>query len=187
MTKTKIRFFTISDYAEEEKWLREQHKAGWRLISLTAPCLFKFEQCTPEDVVYRLDFKNNEHTPEYMQMCRDFGWEHIDSCLGWLYFRKPASRTDTEGEDELFSDNASKAEMVFRIFKRRMVPLCIVFFCCLIPNMIRVFSLLQGSYDGVLVGLAIVYAVLFLIYDYLLIHCGIKLRRLKKRFEENEG
>ena len=30
-TKTMIRFFTIADYEEEEIWLHEQHKNGWKL------------------------------------------------------------------------------------------------------------------------------------------------------------
>ena len=31
MRKTMLRFFTIADYEEEELWLREQHRSGWRL------------------------------------------------------------------------------------------------------------------------------------------------------------
>ena len=30
--KTLVRFFTIADYEEEEIWLREQHKNGWKLV-----------------------------------------------------------------------------------------------------------------------------------------------------------
>ena len=28
--KTLIRFFTISDYEDEEIWLRSQHQQGWK-------------------------------------------------------------------------------------------------------------------------------------------------------------
>ena len=46
-TKTMIRFFTIADYEEEEIWLHEQHKNGWKLHKMIPPCLYIFEKCTP--------------------------------------------------------------------------------------------------------------------------------------------
>ena len=107
MRKIKIRFYTIADYEDEELWLRRQHQNGWKLVKMTPPCFYTFEECEPEDVVYRLDFKNGEQTEEYLQMLRDFGWEYFFHLFGWLYFRKPASAAKTEGEEELFSDNAS--------------------------------------------------------------------------------
>lgn len=55
----KIRFFTIADYEDEEIWLRVQHKKGWKLVKTIIPCFYIFEKCEPEDVIYRLDFKNN--------------------------------------------------------------------------------------------------------------------------------
>ena len=60
MNKTVIRFFTIADYEEEEIWLRKQHRSGWKLTGMTPPCIYRFESCEPEDVIYRLDFRNNE-------------------------------------------------------------------------------------------------------------------------------
>ena len=42
-TKTMIRFFTIADYEEEEIWLHEQHKNGWKLHKMIPPCLYIFE------------------------------------------------------------------------------------------------------------------------------------------------
>ena len=30
--KTAVRFFTIADYEEEEVWLHNQHKNGWKLL-----------------------------------------------------------------------------------------------------------------------------------------------------------
>ena len=48
--QTKIRFFTIADYNEEQTWLEEQHENGWKLVKVTAPCFFTFEECVPEEV-----------------------------------------------------------------------------------------------------------------------------------------
>ena len=90
-TKTMIRFFTIADYEDEEIWLREQHRKGWKLQRMIVPCFYIFEACTPEDVIYRLDYRNNEEDSEYLQLFRDYGWEQFARCMGWLYFRKSAS------------------------------------------------------------------------------------------------
>ena len=54
-TKTFLRLFTIADYEEEEQWLRSQHQKGWKLQKIYFPCFYVFEECQPEDVVYRLD------------------------------------------------------------------------------------------------------------------------------------
>ena len=114
-TKTMIRFFTIADYEEEEIWLHEQHKNGWKLHKMIPPCLYIFEKCTPEDVIYRLDYKNGAENANYFQLFTDYGWEYIGRCVGWLYFRKPASVQNTEQDGELFSDNESKIDLIRHI------------------------------------------------------------------------
>ena len=68
-----VRVFTIADYEEEEAWLRNQHKDGWKLVKMIPPCVYLFEACEPEDVIYRLDYRNSRQTDEYMQMLKDFG------------------------------------------------------------------------------------------------------------------
>lgn len=35
--KTAVRFFTIADYEEEEVWLHNQHKNGWKLLRMIPP------------------------------------------------------------------------------------------------------------------------------------------------------
>lgn len=72
--KTAVRFFTIADYEEEEVWLHNQHKNGWKLLRMIPPCFYIFEKCTPEDMAYRLDYKNNAETSNYFQIFRDYGW-----------------------------------------------------------------------------------------------------------------
>lgn len=36
--KTVVRFFTVADFVEEEDWLREQHRQGWKLVRMVPPC-----------------------------------------------------------------------------------------------------------------------------------------------------
>ena len=179
--KTMIRFFTIADYEEEEIWLREQHKKGWKLMKTILPCFYIFESCAPEDVVYRLDYKNNTEKGDYLQIFKDYGWEYFNRCVGWLYFRKPVSNADTEQDSEIFSDDASRVDMVNHIIKTRMLPLLVIFFACLLPNFIRS---VEGSHPFADV-FTVILSVLLLIYLYLFVHCGFKLRMLKKKYGDN--
>jgi uncharacterized membrane protein len=177
-TKLKIRFFTIADYEEEERWLRSQHQKGWKLIKMTPPCFFTFEECEPEDVIYRLDYKNADATSEYKQLFLDFGWEYAGKCIGWFYFRKPATQIDTEKEGELFSDNESKVDMIQHILRTRMLPIFVIFLCCVLPQLAKA---MNGTGN---VGGLILWGVIFLAYVYLLLHCGLKLTKLKSKYED---
>lgn len=176
--KTLIRFFTIADYEEEELWLRAQHRSGWKLEKTVLPCFYIFESCTPEDVVYRLDYKNNTESGDYLQLFQDYGWEYFNRCMGWLYFRKPVSETDTEQDHEIFSDDTSRIDMISHIVNTRMLPLLVIFFACLLPNFIKSIDGGVPSMDAYTVMLA----VLLLLYLYLFVHCGVKLRMLRNKY-----
>ncbi len=174
--KLKIRFFTIADYEEEEIWLREMHQKGWKLVKTVIPCFYFFESCTPEDVVYRLDYKNNGESNDYFQLFQDYGWEYFNRCAGWLYFRKPVSEADTEQDTEIFSDDLSRVDMVNRIVKTRILPLLAIFFCCVIPGLKRNI--------GISNGFTIFFSIMFFLYLCLFLHCGLKLRRLRKKYSK---
>lgn len=176
MSKIKIRFFTIADYEEEEVWLREQHQRGWKIVRMIPPCVFVFEECEPEDVIYRLDYKNSRHTTEYMQMLKDFGWEYVAHCVGWLYFRKPAEEVEAEQDGELFSDNASRIDLVSHVVKTRLIPLAIIFLCCVLPNFMR------AATGGLHQFFSIFFGVMFVIYIFLIVYCGTKLRKLRMKY-----
>ena len=181
MDKTFIRFFTIADYEEEEIWLREMHKKGWRLIDMTPPCFFRFEACQPQDVIYRLDYKDDGQTEEYLRMAADFGWEYCDQYFGWLYFRKPADEARAEGEDQLFSDHASRAEMAGRIVRTRLLPLLLIFVCCLLPNLINAIEGKMSAAGGIL---GAILGILTALYVYLIVHCGLKLKAIRDRYRD---
>lgn len=181
MSKTKLRYFTIADYEEEEIWLRNQHKNGLRLVKIVPPCFYIFEECTPEDVIYRLDYKNGSQSSEYIQIFRDYGWEYFEECVGWMYFRKPASQVETENDGEIFSDAQSKIDMIHHVIKTRMIPIFIIFLCCVIPNWVNAISgnlATPGNFFG------IAFTVLMVLYLYLIISCGRKLRKLRKKYQQ---
>lgn len=179
--KTLIRFFTIADYEEEEIWLREQHKNGWSLLRMIPPCFYVFEKCAPEDMVYRLDYKNNTETGSYFQLFKDYGWEYIGRCVGWLYFRKLTSETESEQDSEIFSDNKSRVDMISYVVKTRLLPILVIFFCCVLPNFIRSIE----TSDPLATVFTVFFAFMTLFYLYLIIYCGLKLRRLRKKYRND--
>jgi hypothetical protein len=94
--------------------------------------------------------------------------------MNWLYFRKPASQVDGEKEGELFSDNESKVDMISHVLKMRMLPIFIMFLCCYLPYTVRTLNEDSG------VGYLIFWLILLTLYLFLLLHCGLKLLRLKR-------
>ena len=170
------KFFTIADFIEEEQWLREQHKKGLKLTKFVLPCFYTFEEVEPEDVIYRLDYKNSKASAEYKQMYLDYGWEYFGSCVGWNYFRKKACDVSQENDGELFSDKESKIDMLEKIIKTRLLPLIAILLCCIVPNLSRFFNS-NSSWIDIVLGC--VFYVLFFIYILLIAHCGRKLKKLK--------
>lgn len=183
MRKTFVRFFTIADYEEEEAWLRSQHQNGWKLVKMVPPCFYVFEACEAQDMIYRLDFKNDKRTDEYMQMLRDFGWEYLGECFGWLYFRKPASDAETEADGELLSDDESRLDHITTIVKTRLWPLVVIFLCCVLPNLFR--YTLGGHAGGLEAFFAIFFGVMFVVYAFLITYTGIKLKRKRDRYKKD--
>lgn len=154
--KKLFRYFNIFEYEKEEKFLREMHKSGWKFIKVKGFGVYHFEKCIPEDVVYQLDYNRDaqKSREEYLQMFADCGWEHLQGYAGYSYFRKPAA--EMREDEGIFCDDESKLMMMERVLKGRMLPLLIIFFCCLMPQC--VINITLGNYPiaalhGALTGL----------------------------------
>ena len=176
--KTKFGWFTIPEWEKEEKWLREQHKNGWKLIKATPPGFYKFEQCKPEDVIYQLDYNKDgrEHLLEYVQMFEDCGWEYMFDFVGYSYFRKPVSAM--QAEEEIFSDDSSKLEMLERVYKGRMVPLLIIFITIICPQLYIQFTTPYLA-AKIIFG---IYCVLFFIYVTIFIQAAVFYNKLRRKY-----
>lgn len=178
--KRRLAFFTIPEYKKEEDWLKEQHKAGLKLVKATLPCFYTFEECEAEDVVYQLDYNEEgmKNKAEYVKMYEDCGWEYITDMAGYSYFRKSVSEMD--GDEEIFSDDESKMDMIERVFKGRMIPTLVIFFAIIIPQLI-----VQGTIgeleNWILFGL---FAVMFILYVVVIIKFGICYAKLKKNIKK---
>ncbi len=181
MNKRFIRFFTIADFEEEEAWLREQHQQGWRLIRVIPPCFYYFESCEPQDMIYRLTFDNAQTDRDYLQMAQDFGWEYCQQSVGFRYFRKPANGKEVM-DDEIFTDKESKLDQLSMIVHTRLMPLTFVFLCCIIPNLL---NSVRGTLGRISNIFAVIFGCLFVIYVFLIVYCGNKLRILRKRYENH--
>lgn len=180
-TVLKIRFWTIADFKEEEIWLRGMSQKGLHFLRMIVPCFYIFEKGEPRDVIYRLDYTNNDEGGDYAQMLSEFGWENCGRCIGWVYWRRDADELANEAEGELFSDDASRLDMVKKVIRTRMLPLLIVFFCCVLPSLGRA---LDGQYSGANSFFLWFFGVMTVLYIYLFIHCGSKLKRMQKELEK---
>lgn len=92
-----------------EKW---PLKAGI-LIGLGLPGTYRFEEGSPREDVYRMDYINDQKDYQnYLQLFKDAGWDHIGRMGGWQYFRKSIQANDVP---EIYTDNASKAQKYQRV------------------------------------------------------------------------
>lgn len=159
-SKKVFKMFTIAEYENEQEYLREMHKQGWKLNHVSGLGMYHFEECEGADVIYQLDYNPEgvTHKEEYVQMFEDCGWEYIQDFLGWSYFRKPAGIMSEN--EEIFCDDESRLDLLNRVFRGRMVPLLLLFFLVLIPNagdMLRIEHPMETI-------LAVVYMVTLMLY-----------------------
>lgn len=180
--KREFHYFVLTDYEQEEDYLRQMHRNGWKLVKVKLPGFFYFEACQPEDVVYKIDFnpQMDREWQDYLQMYQDYGWEYLQDINNYSYFRKSASEGMDEQELEIFSDSASKLEMLRRIFVKRMIPIFCIFLCCMLPQFLRATANQPG--DGFELGLSIFIAVLFVLYILVIGRCAVGFWRLKRKY-----
>ena len=134
--KKQFKWFTIFEYEKEQDYLREMHKSGWKFVKVTGLGMYHFEKCLPQDVVYQLDYNKEglAHKDEYLKMFDDCGWEYIQDFFGYSYFRKTVA--EDGAAEEIFCDEESRFQMMQRVLKGRMLPLLIIFFLILLPQLL---------------------------------------------------
>ncbi len=166
-TKAQFKYFTIVQWKQEQEYLRDMHKQGWRFVRVSGFGVYHFERCTPEDVVYQLDYSPEgiANKGEYVQMFLDCGWEYLQDYVGYSYFRKPAA--EMNGDEEIFCDDESRLDMMKRVFKGRVIPLIAIFFLIIIPQSVmqgRLHGRLSESIQGLFIFFGVVYLVMFVVF-----------------------
>ena len=176
-TKTEVRFFTITEWEKEQDYLRQQHQKGWKFVRVNFIGLYHFEKCEPEDVIYQLDYNPEglEHKEEYVQMFRDCGWEYLQDYVGYSYFRKAAALMD--GEEEIFCDDASRADMMRRVFAGRYLSVFIILVLLILPNLVAQFR----SADADAPVLLALFLILLALYGWVTAMFGYRYWKLRKR------
>ena len=139
--------------------------------------MYHFVNCTPEDVVYQLDYNSEglKHKDEYVKMYEDCGWEYIQDYAGYSYFRKAVGE-DGRAE-EIFCDDESRLQMMQRVIKGRMLPLLIIFFATLLPQLL--INLLSTHNYFV----AAIYGFILAVYVYVFTLCFVKYNQFKGRMK----
>ncbi len=107
-------FKCFIDYTKEEKWLNEMAKKGYQLINNSFG--YNFKKVIPEDITYRIDYRTFKSQKDFIDYCtlfEDLGWTHVSGTKssGNQYFKK----ISTSSDDDIFSDNISKASRYKRV------------------------------------------------------------------------
>ena len=127
------RFFSLADFKDEEQFLMEQHRNGWKFLG-SGGFTYRFEACEPEEYIYQLDYNDEENDESsYLAIYEDYGWEYLMKLNSFYYFRK--KKSESAEENQIFSDNTSKAERCKKILKRQAILLTTFFtvlLCCFI-------------------------------------------------------
>ncbi len=182
-TKTKFRLFTLFEYEEEQAFLEQEHREGWKVTGFKLPGFYKFEKCQPQEMYYRIDFTDEKGSknPQYLQMFADNGWDFLWSVNGYSIFRKAAENAG-QGKSEIFTDTESQINMLKKIQQKRLLPLITIFLCAVVPNFVKGVNgqFGPGLLENILTGF---FAVMFVFYIYVFVKSFVKIGSLKKKLQ----
>jgi hypothetical protein len=149
----KSKWFWAWQDDREEAWLGELSRQGLHLQHSGVFGQYTFFQGEPREYAYRLDFVTNARkNPDYYQLFRDAGWEHVGELGGWQYWRKAVQDGK---EPEIFTDNASKIQKY-----QRLIGWLVIFFpiyVVLLTNNNRVIRNIGGV-------IGILYEIIFFVF-----------------------
>ncbi len=167
-TGTEFRYFDISEVEQEEEYLTQKHREGWKLTKTGDFGIYHFESCEPEDVVYRIDFcpAASGDTENYLKMYEDYGWECASSVGNYRYFRKAADPA-SPAETEIFSDSESRLAMMHTIARQQFL---FSIYSTLSSTLVFVLMYRQLTFDRMasVIGMSLCGAILLLFYAFLI-------------------
>lgn len=185
-TKTEFKYFTITEYEAEEEYLSNMHAHGWRLVKITFPGFYTFEECEAKRVVYRIDYPGQKcDKREYRQIFEDCGWEYLFDFARYSYFCK--EMTEDDDSSEIFCDDESRYDFMKRVLREKVVPLIIIFFGTIFPQMINARHIINipGAAKAGIVLLSLLTAIMGF-YIVLFVSFALKFRQYEKRtFPDN--
>lgn len=169
---TKFKWFWAWDDEKEEKWLEAMSQNGWHLVDPGFPCVYHFIKGEARSYSYHLDFRTGsfKSLQEYLQICRDAGWEMLGRMGSWYYFRKEYRGSE---KPEFFSDKQSRIQK----YKRLIVFLAI--FLPIMLNGMRIISQREASWAISAIG--ILYIFIIAGWIFVMVRLLLRIRQLKKR------
>ena len=114
-------------------------------------------------------------------MFSDNGWEFLWSVNGFSIFRKLRA-SDSESNNEIFTDNTSKLQMLQKIQQRRLLPLVTIFLCAVLPNFVKGINGEFGR-SGSELSLTVIFGIMFILYTYVFIKSFVKIKKLKAKLQ----
>ncbi len=168
---TKYKWFWAWDDEKEENWLEAMSEKGWHLVNPGLPCVYHFIKGEPREYSYRLDFRTGsfKNLQEYLQICRDAGWEMIGRMGSWYYFRKECRGAE---KPEFFSDKDSKIQKYGRLI------LIMVIFLPILLNGMRMLFRREASWA--MTSLAFLYFIIISGWIYAMVRLILRISKLKK-------
>lgn len=121
------RVYGAWEYRQEIEDLNRKSQNGWQLVR--GGCFYsRFERDEGVTYRYQIDFRGKiENMPHYLESFQDQGWEYINSTFnGWHFFRKVYDPELPEDAYEIYTDEASIAQMHGR-WRRMAMALGAVF------------------------------------------------------------
>lgn len=113
--KTIKKWFWAWDFDKEEQWLNDMAAKGLAMVDHTGIIGYQFEECAPDEYIYRLelleDDPQSEKGQEYVAFLEETGAEKIGQYMRWCYFRRKAEL----GGFDLFSDFDSRMKHISRV------------------------------------------------------------------------
>ena len=101
-----------------------------------------------------------------------------DALGGCISVNLPQKRI-VNRDSEIFSDNESRLNLIDHVIKTRLLPIMIIFLCCVLPNFLRSIE----TNDPLADVFTVFFGVMALLELYLLIYCGLKLQKLRKKYK----
>lgn len=180
-TKKISRRFEVADYLEEEQFLQEQHKQGWKMVELKLPfSTYVFEKCNLEEYVYQLDFKQeNKDVEAYLQLFEDCGWEYFYKFGNWYYFRK--LKSEVAEENVIFNDALSRAEMAKKVVRFQGTVSLVALFPAL--YLISVLVYRNEERSTIFLVLLALYGVIMMVLTGIQVRNFLKLKQIIKKEE----
>ncbi len=167
----KSKWFWAWQDDKEEAWLGGMSRQGLHLLHAGAFGQYTFEQGAVREYAYRLDFvTNTKKKPDYYQLFRDAGWEHVGELGGWQYWRKEV----VDGKmPEIFTDNASKVQKY-----QRLIGYLLIFFPIYVVLLVNHNGRVTRHIDG---PIGILYEVAFFLSFVIIILLVFAMTKITRR------